>query len=54
MQRFRTWLSATTQSVKSGAFGPSEAATAPLRIVMGNTSCDVDSAIGALVLSYYY
>ena len=21
---------------------------------MGNTSCDVDSAIGALVLAYYY
>jgi inorganic pyrophosphatase/exopolyphosphatase len=32
--------------------GPSQAHK--LRIVMGNTSCDVDSAIGALALAYYY
>jgi len=25
-----------------------------LRIVIGNTSCDLDSCIGALVLAYYY
>ena len=54
MQRFRQWLSATNQAVRAGSFGSSEGCTAPLRIVMGNTSCDVDSAIGALVLSFYY
>lgn len=54
MQRFRTWLAQTTQAVKGGSFGPGEAAQDRLRIVMGNTSCDVDSAVGALVLAYYY
>ena len=25
-----------------------------MRIVMGNTSCDMDSAVGAITLAYYY
>ena len=54
MQRFRQWLSATNTAVRAGQFGPGEACTDKLRVVMGNTSCDVDSAIGALVLSFYY
>ena len=54
MQKFRTWLSTSAQSVRTGAFGPAEANSDKLRIVMGNTSCDVDSAIGALALAYYY
>ena len=40
--------------MRAGAFGPGEACQDRLRIVMGNTSCDVDSAIGALVLAFYY
>ena len=39
--------------MRTGAMGPAEGQQ-PLRIVMGNTSCDVDSAVGALVLAYYY
>ena len=54
MQPFRAWLNRTSKSVKAGAFGPSSNCSSPLRIVMGNTSCDVDSAIGAMVLAYYY
>ena len=53
MQRFRQWLSTAAQSVRTGALGPAENQE-PLRIVMGNTSCDLDSAVGALVLAYYY
>lgn len=41
-------------AVRSNQYGPSEAHANKLRIVMGNTSCDVDSAIGALCLAYYY
>lgn len=52
MQRFRSWLSATTEAVKSGSLGPN--GQKPLRIVLGNTSCDMDSAIGALCLAYLY
>lgn len=51
MQRFRNWLHESTQAVRTGAAGPPGGA---IRIVMGNTSCDVDSAVGALVLAYYY
>ena len=40
--------------MRTGALGPAEANADKLRIVMGNTSCDVDTAIGALVLAYYY
>ena len=40
--------------MRAGTFGPGEACTDRLRIVMGNTSCDVDSAVGALVLAFYY
>ena len=54
MQRFRQWLTETSQAVRAGSLGPNEPATNRLRVVMGNTSCDVDSAIGALVLAYYY
>jgi len=54
MQKFRQWLSTSAQSVRTGSFGPTEANADKLRIVMGNTSCDVDSAIGALVLAYFY
>ena len=52
MQRFRSWLSSTTSAVKSGSFGPGK--EQPLRIVLGNTSCDMDSAVGALCLAYLY
>ena len=48
MQRLRTWLNASAQRMRAG--GQNQ----PVKIVMGNTSCDVDSAIGALVLAYYY
>jgi len=54
MQRFRHWLQATSEGVRAGAFGPGDGAADKLRIVMGNTSCDVDSAVGAIVLAYYY
>ena len=54
MQRFRQWLTATKQAVTSGSLGPTEQHADRLRIVMGNTSCDVDSAVGALSLAYYY
>ena len=47
MQRLRTWLAKSAQEFRAGP-------TQPLRIVMGNTSCDVDSAIGAICLAYYY
>ena len=52
MPNFRKWLTQTKLSVSKGEFGPS--AGKKLRVVMGNTSCDVDSAVGALVLAYYY
>ena len=54
MQRFRNWLSATNTAVRAGTFGAGMNCHIPLRVVMGNTSCDVDSAIGALVLAFYY
>lgn len=54
MQRFRQWLGTSAQAVRTGAFGPAEANSDKLRIVMGNTSCDVDSAVGALVLAHFY
>ena len=53
MQNFRQYLASTVSGVKNGEFGPSQDGPKKLRIVMGNTSCDVDSAIGALVLAYY-
>ena len=54
MQNFRKYLAKTMETVKANGFGPSEQQANKLRIVMGNTSCDVDSAIGALCLAYYY
>ena len=54
MHPFRAWLAKTSKSVKAGRFGSGPNCTSPLRIVMGNTSCDVDSAVGALCLAYYY
>ena len=54
MKGFRTWLGTTMQAVKSGQCGPAEGQTHKLRVVMGNTSCDMDSAIGSLALAYYY
>ena len=54
MQGFRAWLSTAAQAVKEGQLGPGDKAGGPLRIVMGNTSCDVDSAIGSLCMAYYY
>ena len=39
--------------MRTGAMGPAEGQQ-PLRIVMGNTSCDVDSAVGALALAFFY
>ena len=53
MQGFRNWLTNTIQAVKNNKLGTGEGQT-PLRVVMGNTSCDVDSAIGAIALAYYY
>ena len=54
MQRLREWLSATKQAITTGSLGPTEQHADRLRIVMGNTSCDVDSAVGAICLAYYY
>ena len=54
MPRFREWLTATKRAVTSNSFGPTRKHKDRLRIVMGNTSCDVDSAIGAICLAYYY
>ena len=54
MKGFRTFLNDTVTAVKQGDFGPTDSHTKRLRIVMGNTSCDMDSAIGALALAYYY
>ena len=54
MPRFREWLTATKRAVTSNSLGPTNKHKDRLRVVMGNTSCDVDSAIGALVLAYYY
>ena len=54
MQGLRSWLGKTVQAVKQGQLGPGEGCTNKLRIVMGNTSCDMDSAIGAIALAYYY
>ena len=54
MQALRQWLTSSTQAVRAGAFGPAAENADKLRIVMGNTSCDVDSAIGAICLAYFY
>ena len=48
MQRFRQWLSQTTQLMRGGQ------QTQPLRLVLGNTSYDVDSCIGSIGLAYFY
>ena len=52
MQGFRKYLSEATAAAKSGTLGTD--GKPPLRIVMGNTSCDMDSVVGALTLGYYY
>ena len=54
MQALRQWLTSSAHAVRAGAFGPAAENADKLRIVMGNTSCDVDSAIGAICLAYYY
>jgi len=52
MQGFRKYLSEATAAAKSGLL--STEGKPPLRIVMGNTSCDMDSVVGSLTLGYYY
>ena len=52
MENFRSYLSDTIMLAKSGQLGNVD--QPPLRIVMGNVSCDMDSTIGSLVLAYYY
>ena len=52
MQGFRKYLNEATAMAKAGVL--STAGNPDLRIVMGNTSCDMDSVVGALTLGYYY
>ena len=52
MQGFRKYLNEATAIAKAGVLGT--AGNPDLRIVMGNTSCDMDSVVGALTLGYYY
>ena len=52
MQGFRKYLTEVTALAKSGTLGSQ--GNQALRIVMGNTSCDMDSVVGALTLGYYY
>lgn len=52
MQKFRTYLKNVTAVAKSGQLNSAGHPT--LKIVIGNTSCDMDSAVGALCLGYYY
>ena len=51
MQRFRTYLSNATTAIRSGKLGTD--GNPKLRIVVGNTSCDMDSVVGALTLGYF-
>ena len=52
MHKFRTYLSEATTLAKSGNLNKD--GFPALKIVIGNTSCDMDSAIGAMCLAYYY
>ena len=52
MQEFRTYLEQSSALAKSGGLGSE--GNDKLRIVMGNTSCDMDSVVGALTLACYY
>ena len=52
MHKFRTYLTNVTALAKSGKLNT--AGISSLKIVIGNTSCDMDSAVGALCLGYYY
>ena len=52
MQRLRNFLEYTSSMAKSGAMGTAD--NEKLRIVIGNTSCDMDSVVGAITLAYYY
>ena len=55
MNGFREYLSTATKAAKSGDMGKDPMNDyCKLRVVIGNTSCDMDSAVGALVLAYYY
>ena len=52
MHKFRAYLSTATALAKSGNFNKD--GQPPLKVVIGNTSCDMDSAVGAICLAYYY
>ena len=52
MEGLRTFLEQTSSMAKSGTLGSE--GNKKMRIVMGNTSCDMDSVVGAITLAYYY
>jgi hypothetical protein len=52
MKRFREFLLNTAAIARSGKF--SAPGYPKLRIVLGNTACDMDSVVSALALSWFY
>ena len=52
MEGVKTYLKESAALAKSGQLGSE--GSQPLRLVLGNTSCDMDSVIGAICLGYYY
>jgi hypothetical protein len=52
MHKFRTYLQTATSLAKSGKLNKDGHDS--LRVVLGNTSCDMDSAVGAMCLAYFY
>ena len=49
-----TGMSRFQKHVKKASDAARESRSSNLRIVLGNTSCDLDSVVGSLILSYYY
>jgi exopolyphosphatase len=52
MKKFRTYLETATALAKSGNLNKD--GHPALKLIIGNTSCDMDSAIGAITLAYFY
>ena len=49
---FRKYLSSVTSLARQGKFGTEGHPV--LRVALGNTSCDMDSVIGAITMGYFY
>jgi len=52
MHKFRTYLSNAVSLAKTGNLNKD--GFPPLKVAIGNTSCDMDSAVGALAMGHYY